>query len=75
MDKDGRLSMKQLMQCRVRYFTDGGVMGTRAFVNEIFEGQRRFYSNRRREGARPMKHGEWGDLYTMRDLRRTVVFT
>jgi hypothetical protein len=50
-------------------------MGTRAFVNEIFEGQRRFYSNRRREGARAMKHGEWGDLYTMRDLRRTVVFT
>jgi hypothetical protein len=74
MDKDGRLSMKQLMQCRVRYFTDGGVMGTRAFVNEIFEGQRRFYSHRRREGARPMKHGEWGDLYTMRDLRNKVVF-
>jgi len=57
----------------VRYFTDGVVIGTRGFVEEVFAKHRNQFGHKRKTGARPMKYGEWEGLCTVRDLRSMVV--
>ncbi len=42
-------------------------------MEDAFERHREHFSVRREEGARPMKGGAWGDLYTARQLRVDVV--
>jgi len=73
VEKGGRLSPAELMQCRVRYLSDGEVLGTRSFVEEIFEKHRDQFGLKRKSGARPMKFGDWGGLCTMRDLKLQVI--
>ena len=73
LDKGGRLPVHEILRCRVRYFSDGVVLGSKAFVNEIYEKNRHHFGARRTDGARAMKWGEWSDLCTIRDLRQTVV--
>lgn len=68
----GRLSMPQLLRCRIRYFTDGVVIGTKAFVDAFFEEKREYFGPRRKSGARKMRGGDWGELRTLRDLRKHV---
>jgi len=34
--KGGRLPLPDLLRCRVRYFTDGVAIGSRAFLQEMF---------------------------------------
>jgi hypothetical protein len=36
----------------VRYFTDGAVLGTTAFVESVFQAHRKRFSERRRTGSR-----------------------
>jgi REP element-mobilizing transposase RayT len=73
VDAGGRLGTGEVLRCRVRYFSDGVVLGTKDFVNRVFEQHRREFGLKRRTGARAMKWAEWGGLCTMRDLRQTVV--
>ncbi len=66
------LSMAAMLRCKVRYFTDGAVIGTKAFVNEAFTASRERFSPRRNDGARKMKGSGApanGLLWTVRDLR------
>ena len=65
----GRLDRWQMLRCRVRYFTDGAALGTRAFVNEVFAVRREHFGPKRTTGARPMRGVDGGGLFTMRDLR------
>jgi hypothetical protein len=61
-----------MLRCRVRYFTDGAVIGSKAFVNEAFSAARERFSERRKDGARRMKgsgKAAAGFLWTVRDLR------
>ena len=69
LNTKGELPMHDLLRCRVRYFSDGVVLGSRAFVEDVFQKHRDEFGLKRETGARPMKHGNWGDLFTMRDLR------
>jgi putative transposase len=64
-----------LLLCRVRYFSDGAVIGSKAFVDEVFASARQRFSARRKDGARKMRgNGEAaaGVLWSMRDLRVRV---
>ena len=66
------LSMAKMLRCRVRYFTDGAVIGSKEFVNGAFEDARDRFSERRKDGARRMRgsgKGAAGVLWTVRDLR------
>jgi REP element-mobilizing transposase RayT len=65
----GKLTLQQALRCRVRYFTDGMAVGGKAFVDGVFEANRRFFGPKRRDGARKMRFAEWGALRTMRALR------
>lgn len=70
---DGELSRSELLHCRVRYFSDGVVLGSRAFVDGVFASHREQFGVKRKTGARAMRYGDWGGLCTMRDLRQTVI--
>jgi len=64
----GRMSLAQLLRCRVRYFSDGVVIGGQVFVEGFFEARRAMFSERRLTGARRLKGSGWGDLRVVRDL-------
>ena len=66
------LGMAGMLMKRVRYFTDGAVIGSKEFVNEAFAGARERFSERRKDGARRMRGSgapAKGVLWSMRDLR------
>jgi len=66
------LKVAAMLRCRVRYFTDGAVIGSKAFVNEAFAAARERFTERRKDGARRMKgngKAAAGVLWSARDLR------
>jgi len=69
LEKGGKLTLQQALRCRVRYFTDGMALGSQAFVDNVFERNRRFFGPRRKGGARNMRFADWGELRTARALR------
>lgn len=72
--KGGRLPASAYLRCRVRYFTDGAVLGSRGFVNEVFESSRDRFGVSRKTGARLMSGlAKDEKLYSMRQLVVDVV--
>jgi len=69
----GKLTLAQALRCRIRYFTDGMVLGSQGFVDEFFESQRDGFGERRSSGGRRMKGVEWGGLRSLRKLREGVI--
>jgi REP element-mobilizing transposase RayT len=66
------LGMAAMLRHRVRYFTDGAVIGSKAFVNEAFAAARERFSTRRKDGARKMRGvgaAAASVLWSARDLR------
>jgi putative transposase len=49
------LRMPKLLCCRIRYFTDGAVIGSKEFVNEAFASARNRFEAKRKDGARKMR--------------------
>jgi REP element-mobilizing transposase RayT len=74
-DKDTvlqELREAEMLLYRIRYFTAGAVIGSKAFVNEAFAAARERFSAKRKDGARAMKGAAAaakGQLWSMRDLR------
>jgi REP element-mobilizing transposase RayT len=73
--RDGEIPFARMLQHRIRYFTDGAVIGTRIFVDEAFVNSRSRFGPKRNSGARKMR----GDasaagtmLWSMRDLRKGI---
>lgn len=73
LESDGQLPLRELLRCRVRYFSDGVALGSRDFVENMFQANRDRLNVKREVGARQMKHGEWGDTFVMRDLRLEAI--
>lgn len=73
LEGKGRLSLEEVVMCRVRYFADGAAIGSRAFVEEVFEENRKWFGRKRRDGAREMKHVEGGKLFSLRSLRANPI--
>ena len=69
------LGMAAMLRCRVRYFSDGAVIGSKLFVNEAFAAARDRFTPRRKDGARRLRGSgkpAAGVLWSMRDLRVDV---
>ncbi len=74
--KEGRqVSVPQVLRLRLRYFSDGLVLGSRNYVNEVFAEFRDHFGKKRASGARRMRHigAALGGLVTARDLQVGVV--
>lgn len=69
------LGLAAMLRCRVRYFTDGAVIGSKEFVNEAFAAAQERFSVKRKDGARRMRGNgaqAAGLLWSVRDLRVRV---
>jgi putative transposase len=70
------LRMAKLLRCRIRYFTDGAVIGSKEFVNEAFASARDRFGAKRKDGARKMRGtgaaAASGILWSLRDLQKGV---
>jgi hypothetical protein len=69
------LKLAAMLRCRVRYFTDGAVIGSKAFVNEVFVAARERFTAKRKDGARRLRgngKAAAGVLWSVRDLRVRV---
>ncbi|MDB6172294.1 MAG: hypothetical protein JWL59_1605 [Chthoniobacteraceae bacterium] len=69
----GKLGLYDALRCRMRYFCDGMVLGSKSFVEEFFRLNRGRFGARRESGARPLKRLDMPGLYTVRDLRSGVI--
>ncbi len=70
----GKVSLPEVLRRKVRYFSDGAVIGSAAFVNGVFaqlkaEGR---MGPKRQTGARRMLGADWGGLRVLRDLQKDV---
>jgi putative transposase len=72
MEASGRaMPLAEALRRKVRYFTDGAVIGSAGFVEEVFgrlkaEGRT---GPRRKSGPRKMRGADFGGLRSLRDLR------
>ncbi|MBN8249296.1 MAG: transposase [Verrucomicrobia bacterium] len=67
----GKVSLPEYLQLRVRYFADGAVLGTRQYVDGVFQALRARWGPSRTDGARPML-GLAGDWCVLRELRKQI---
>jgi hypothetical protein len=64
-----------MLRCRVRYFTDGAVIGSRGFVDEVFRLCRDRFGGQRKDGARKWRGSGAAaaeTLWSVRDLKKGI---
>jgi len=74
-EKARDLKISKVIQCRVRYFTDGAVIGSKGFVDGVFQASRERFGPKRKDGARKPRGtlGELaGEIWSLRDLKAEV---
>ena len=69
----GRVAMAKRLRWRLRYFSDGAVIGSREFVDSVFGAYRDRFGAKRTSGARRMRGGaaaltRAGGLFSLRGL-------
>jgi len=72
---DAERPMARMLLRRIRYFTDGTVIGSRGFVDDVFRAARWRFGPKRKDGARKMRGAgapAAGKLWSMRDLRKEM---
>jgi putative transposase len=75
LERGQDVALGKILRCRVRYFTDGAVIGSRTFVNEVFEHSRQRFGSKRKDGARKMRGAgaaAAGVLWSLRDLQKGI---
>ena len=66
-------SAAQMLHCKARYFTDGVVLGSREFVDKIFDKMKEDRPDvhaKRKTGARKLRQVQESKIYSLRDLRK-----
>ncbi|MEY3896862.1 MAG: hypothetical protein RLZZ214_2382 [Verrucomicrobiota bacterium] len=74
-DESGEIPLGKMLRFRVRYFTDGAVIGSRSFVNDAFMNARERFGKNRKTGARKLRGTASpadGLLWSLRDLRKGI---
>ena len=70
--EDGALPRATLLRCRVRYFSDGAILGSAEFVRGFTGAWQRERGRKRPPKVNPLVGGDWGDLVVIQSLRRSV---
>ena len=70
------VAVSKRLRWRIRYLSDGAVIGQRSFVDEVFRQCRERFGERRRDGARRMRGDaaeltKTSGLWSMRDLGKS----
>jgi REP element-mobilizing transposase RayT len=75
LERGRNVALRKMLRFRVRYFTDGAVIGSRAFVDEVFRDSREHFGPNRKTGARKMRgagSAAAGMIWSARDLRKEI---
>jgi len=73
LESGGKLAPEQALLTRIRYFTDGAVIGSKQSVDEVFNVERWRFGPKRTSGARKIRQIEGGNLCSLRDLQVDAV--
>jgi REP element-mobilizing transposase RayT len=68
----GHVDTADLLRMRIRYFADGAAIGSKAFVEEVFQQNREEFGARRQRAGKALPPKIWGDLHVLRDLKKNV---
>jgi putative transposase len=77
LSQGGELPETTYLRCKIRYFSDGGAIGRRDFIEDVFRSARDQFGPRRKRGAHPLR-GLAGPgmkserLHNLRQLQRNV---
>jgi len=72
LEAKGKLSKPELLSCRVRYFRDGLAIGSKTFVEQVFETHREWFGEKRKDGARKIRCSD-EPFYCLRDLQKESI--
>jgi putative transposase len=75
LERSRDVALSRMLRCRVRYFTDGAVIGSREFVDGVFKQCRTRFGPKRISGARRLRGSASpaaGTLWSVRDLRKGI---
>ena len=70
--QQGKLPKTVLLRCRVRYFTDGAILGSAEFVHGFVGAWQRERERKYPPKVSSMRGTDWGDLAVIQSLRRQV---
>ena len=69
------VALRKMLRYRVRYFSDGAVLGSREFVDGVYRACRERFGATRKSGARKMRGNAAaaaGSLWSVRDLKKGI---
>ena len=69
---DGQLPKAVILRCRVRYFTDGAILGSTEFVRGFTGAWQMERKRKHPPKVNTMRGSDWGDLAVIQGLRRQV---
>jgi putative transposase len=72
MESGRELPLSDALRCRVRYFTDGAILGSREFVASWLSSHKKRLRPRASLLPKPLRGSPWKDLSVYRGLRRRV---
>jgi putative transposase len=72
-EQDGQIPICELVRSRVRYFTDGGIIGSQAFVREQFARCRGLRVTPPKSPAHRLRDFQDHEIWVLRNLRRKPV--
>jgi hypothetical protein len=75
LERSRDVALRKMLRCRVRYFSDGAVLGSREFVDGVFRACRERFGAKRTSGARKLRGSgaaAAGALWSVRDLQKGI---
>jgi hypothetical protein len=75
LERSRDVGLGKMLRRRVRYFSDGAVLGSREFVNGVFRACRERFGEKRASGARKLRGSgaaAAGTLWSVRDLKKGI---
>jgi hypothetical protein len=76
LERSRDVALGKMLRCRVRYFSDGAVLGSREFVDGVFRACRERFGEKRKSGARKLRGNAAaaaaGALWSVRNLRKGI---
>ena len=74
ISEDGKIPVTEILRCKVRYFSDGAVIGSSDFVRSVFKSHSDcFCPMKSRCTAKSMKFADWGGLFVAKGFRLHIV--
>lgn len=71
-EEQGQLSKASVLRCRVRYFSDGAILGSAEFVRGFTGAWQLERGRKHPPKVNHLRGADWGDLSVIQGLRRQV---